>query len=675
MFLDSRFRTVRALSVTATTTMVAVTALVASAPATGAEIYPRPANSIITLAGHGYGHGHGMSQYGAEGAAQRGNSWQDIVAFYYPGTTRTAVGNPTLRVSVAGVLGDRAVVLPAAGLQATFGAARSSTIALPVASFGQPILYWYVARNGAATELRFKRQDNQTFTYPATTDTQVNLENTVTDKVVAQVASGALITYPGTLSGVAVGTATVKPVLSLPMETYLRTVVPSEMPSSWTTAALSAQAVAARSYAYYGLKHPSTTYDICDTTACQVFNGTSRLLGGKTTTYEYAASNAAIAASAGTVLTYQGEVAFTQFSSSNGGWTSKGAQAYLVAKADPFDGIAANASHSWSASISASTIEAAWPSIGTYRALQVTSRDGNGEWGGRVVTAAVVGSAGTVSVTGPALRAALGLRSEWFVPTILRSAPSYPRDFSGDHRADVLAVVAPTGTLGLYAGNGRSGWVPMKVVGKSFGGSLNPFTIGTWTADGLSDVMAVKSDGSLWLYPGQAGGPLALGHKIATGFAHNYVFPVGDFNGDGFTDLLARRPDGRLVLYPSNGHGAFLGYRTVGGGWGSFTALFSPGDFTGDGKSDVIARDPGGVLYLYPGDGAGGWLPRRTIGQGWSGFTALTSAGDLNGDGRTDLLARRWDGKLWMYPGNGAGGFLPARAVGAGWNVFSSILR
>ena len=51
--------------------------------------------------------------------------------------------------------------------------------------------------------------------------------------------------------------------------------MPSEMPTSWAADAVRAQAVAARSYAvrlrdftdYAG-------YDICDTTACQVYRAT-----------------------------------------------------------------------------------------------------------------------------------------------------------------------------------------------------------------------------------------------------------------------------------------------------------------------------------------------------------------------------------------------------------------
>ncbi len=50
------------------------------------EVFPVTGAATITLTGHGYGHGHGLSQYGAEGAAQQGLTWQQISEFYYPGT-------------------------------------------------------------------------------------------------------------------------------------------------------------------------------------------------------------------------------------------------------------------------------------------------------------------------------------------------------------------------------------------------------------------------------------------------------------------------------------------------------------------------------------------------------------------------------------------------------------
>ena len=60
-----------------------VRALVSPLPAVADEV---PAATSYTVTGYGYGHGHGMSQYGAQGAANQGLSWKQIVGFYYPGT-------------------------------------------------------------------------------------------------------------------------------------------------------------------------------------------------------------------------------------------------------------------------------------------------------------------------------------------------------------------------------------------------------------------------------------------------------------------------------------------------------------------------------------------------------------------------------------------------------------
>lgn len=43
--------------------------------------------NIITLKGRGYGHGVGLSQYGAKKRAEAGQTYKEILAFYYPGAT------------------------------------------------------------------------------------------------------------------------------------------------------------------------------------------------------------------------------------------------------------------------------------------------------------------------------------------------------------------------------------------------------------------------------------------------------------------------------------------------------------------------------------------------------------------------------------------------------------
>jgi SpoIID/LytB domain protein len=192
----------------------------------------------------------------------------------------------------------------------------------------------------------------------------------------------------------------------LTLENYLRGVVPLEMPARWSPHAVRAQAVAARTYAAYERAHAAAGhYQICDTTACQVYGGYDA---------EDLASNDAVIATGQEVLTVDGEPAFTQFSSSSGGWTSAGSVPYLQAQQDPYDGWGGNPVHDWTAALSDKSVEAKFPAIGNLQRITVTARDGHGDWGGRVAALTLVGSAGTIKVSGDTARSALGLRSTWF---------------------------------------------------------------------------------------------------------------------------------------------------------------------------------------------------------------------------------------------------------------------
>jgi SpoIID/LytB domain protein len=188
------------------------------------------------------------------------------------------------------------------------------------------------------------------------------------------------------------------------LEDYVKGVVPAEMPTSWPTNAVRAQAVAARSYAVRLQKFAGFSgYDICDTTACQVYRGMSRETSG---------GNAGVEATAGTILTYRGVVALTQFASSNGGYTARGDYPYLAAHLDPYDGVIK--SQAWTRTLSGSSISRAWPSVGTVKQLQITSRDGAGAWGGRVKAIKIIGSSRTTTVSGTTFQHMYGMRSSLY---------------------------------------------------------------------------------------------------------------------------------------------------------------------------------------------------------------------------------------------------------------------
>lgn len=115
----------------------------------------------------------------------------------------------------------------------------------------------------------------------------------------------------------------------LPVEEYLRGVVPSEMgPEQYNQLeALKAQAVAARTYTLRNLgEFTREGYDICATPRCQVYNGVA---------VEHPLSDRAIAETSGQVLLYESELADTLYSSTCGGHTED-AQVVFPLKQEPY---------------------------------------------------------------------------------------------------------------------------------------------------------------------------------------------------------------------------------------------------------------------------------------------------------------------------------------------------
>jgi stage II sporulation protein D len=103
--------------------------------------------------------------------------------------------------------------------------------------------------------------------------------------------------------------------LVVPVDEYLKGVVPAEMPPSWPIEALKAQAVAARTYvaAYIAQRG-----DVCSSSACQVYNPAKRS----------ARADAAVDATRGELLTYQGGMIWSYYSSTCGGQTADGGLPY-----------------------------------------------------------------------------------------------------------------------------------------------------------------------------------------------------------------------------------------------------------------------------------------------------------------------------------------------------------
>ncbi|HVX69197.1 MAG TPA: SpoIID/LytB domain-containing protein [Mycobacteriales bacterium] len=385
------------------------------------ETYPVPPNGTYTIQGHGFGHGHGMSQWGAYGAAKVGDlSTNQILHFYYPHTTlATNSVTQQLRVLLTGTGAPGNGYLefePAAGLTVT--PQTGDAIVLPDKVGGESIDRWRLRKAAVGkVELIAHSTSGWEVIRPDVGSYATLSDPDAVISVVDPNGSGANTTqYRGELVA-ELPTSSLQVVNVVLVESYLRSVVPSEMPRTWTAAALRSQAVAARTYAWRAIASPKASwFDIVGDTRDQAYGGVDA---------ESAKTDKAVHDTAGEVVVdSSGAAIFAQYTSSDGGWTASGGQSYLPAKRDPYDGAVPNGSHAWSTKVTAAAIATAYPSVGTVRQLVITGRDGHGAWGGRVTALSVVGSDGTKQLTGAAFQSAFGLRSAWFRPVPAPGAPT-----------------------------------------------------------------------------------------------------------------------------------------------------------------------------------------------------------------------------------------------------------
>ena len=70
---------------------------------------PKPGEPVFVITGRGWGHGVGMSQWGANGFARRGTSYDRILTHYYRGTSIERA--PVTKVRVLLAAGKKSLVI------------------------------------------------------------------------------------------------------------------------------------------------------------------------------------------------------------------------------------------------------------------------------------------------------------------------------------------------------------------------------------------------------------------------------------------------------------------------------------------------------------------------------------------------------------------------------------
>ncbi len=252
------------------------------------------------------------------------------------------------------------------------------------------------------------------------------------------------------------------------LEEYVLGVVLGEMPASFETEALKAQAVVARTYALREKRHQNA--NICtDHTCCQAYCAPEAYTGGKEALEKV---RSAVLATAGQVVTYQGALIEATYFSCSGGKTEDAVAVwgqsvpYLQAVDSPGEEKAAN--YLKTVSMSASEFSAAFGGLtGTPSTWigKITYTNGGG-----VDTISIGGN----TYKGTQVRQKLGLRSTAFVITVVGSS-----------------VTITTKGNGHRVGMSQYGADAMAVTGSSYGEILAHYYPGT-KLQGIDNIAALE---------------------------------------------------------------------------------------------------------------------------------------------------------------------------------------
>ena len=573
--------------------------------ASPASAYP---SASVSLIGHGYGHGHGMGQWGALGYALAGTSYQSILTHYYGGTSLSTLtpSQASHQVSVAMTENDdNSVIVTSASQFTVSGTVVPAGHAVGMNPNGSGGWNLYVS-TGAVNACGGPWPSG-----PTRSDVSNPVASPGGSSLLVLCQGAGNLTLRGTIVAVYNSDGAPRTVNTLPLESYVADVVPSESSAGWGTLGgsgpqgqawgfqeLEAQAVAVRSYVMASPLSYGGYADTCDLT-CQTYRGTLN---------ENSLTNLAVADTVSKVMEFAGGViAATQYSASTGGYTNPGA---FPAVPDTGDSVcvpgACNPNHTWTASVPVSTIDSAWPQLGTLQAINITGRDGFGDWGGRVTSMTLVGSNQNVSLSGDAFAGALGLKSDWFATTTNLAGPAVGMSSTHDGKGYWLA----DNTGGLYAfgdahfyGSADGHPLNRPVVGMA----ATPDSKGYWLAasDGgifsFGDAAFYGSTGSLVLNKpivGMATTPDGKGYWLVA--SDGGIFSFGDAHFYGSTgSLVLNKPVVGMAATPDG-----KGYWLVASDGGIFS--FGDAAFYGSTGSLVLNKPVVGMGAASGGHGY--WL-------------------------------------------------------------------
>lgn len=288
--------------------------------------------------GSGYGHGVGMSQIGARAKALAGESATAILQYYYTGTLiETATETQILRVNVGHLLTSAKIKSdsPGAQLQLFVGDIAETQTATPILTFSNKTSLNLQLSNGAIA-LSTTRGSKTT---AITTGSTFTLRWTGTRYLagpltVLSLGTGSVVNRyrHGQMSFEIIRDKILGKRIEIInsvrlQDEYLWGI--SEVPSSWPAAALEAQAIASRTYAF------AKSFKIRSACDCHLYGSISdQTFAGYSKESEPKFGElwkAAVNRTAGLIITYSGVPITAYFTSSSGGVTETSEHAWGTA--------------------------------------------------------------------------------------------------------------------------------------------------------------------------------------------------------------------------------------------------------------------------------------------------------------------------------------------------------
>lgn len=336
--------------------------------------------STWVIKGRGFGHGVGMSQYGAYGFAREGRGYRGILRHYYRGTT--------------------------------IGKTRRSLDIRVLLEIDQGDVYFRRAHRACGRNLvpsrlyRARRSGGRVLLLGPRGRVLKGCGSKLTTDRRGIIRIGTHGAFRGALEVVPTrsDSGALNAINALDVNSYVRGVVPGEMPTSWPLDALRAQAVAARTYALTS-KVGGNGFDLYADTRSQVYGGLD---------IETDRTNRAVSSTRNQVVRYQGRMAQTFYFSTSGGRTESGFLGaaevpYLRSVRDPYD--YHSDLHKWTITYSGAEMNLRLAAYvrGRLKRIRIVERGDSP----RIDRAVLIGTRGRSSIRGDTLQFALDAFDRW----------------------------------------------------------------------------------------------------------------------------------------------------------------------------------------------------------------------------------------------------------------------